>query len=119
MAINLVSGLSWMKVLNCPAKPFLRLSAIVEKWMLPGAFSVRSNSRLWIRLRQEKYDDKCTTDPIRLTYNLAYKAHYARYMKKKMTVPEFEQWSAYAVELREKTLANKVGFEEYQDLIRA
>ena len=32
------------------------------------------------------YDDKCKSDPVWQTYNRAYKAHYARYMKKKMTV---------------------------------
>lgn len=35
---------------------------------------------------RKKYDDKCKTDPVWLAYNRAYKAHYARYMKKKMTV---------------------------------
>ena len=51
---------------------------------------------------QLKYDDKCRTDPIRLAYNRAYKAHYARYMKKKMTTAQFEQWSRYAVRLRDE-----------------
>lgn len=27
---------------------------------------------------RKKYDDKCKTDPVWLTYNRAYKAHYAR-----------------------------------------
>jgi len=67
---------------------------------------------------RKKYDDKCKTDPVWLTYNRAYKAHYARYMKKKMTVSEFEQWSAYAIELREKAIKNEMKFEEYQGLIK-
>ena len=38
---------------------------------------------------RKKYGDKCKTDPVWLAYNREYKAHYARYMKKKMTVAEF------------------------------
>ena len=34
---------------------------------------------------KRRYDDRCRTDPVWQTYNRAYKAHYARYMKKKMT----------------------------------
>lgn len=62
--------------------------------------------------------DKCKTDPVWLTYNRAYKAHYARYMKKKMTTAEFEQWSRYAVELREKALAGELDLEEYIRIIK-
>ena len=51
---------------------------------------------------QLKYDDKCRTDPIRLACSRAYKAHYAKYMKKKMTTAQFEQWSRYAVRLRDE-----------------
>ena len=51
-------------------------------------------------------------------YNRAYKAHYARYMKKKMTTAEFEQWSRYAVELREKALAGELDLEEYIRIIK-
>jgi len=67
---------------------------------------------------RKKYDDKYKTDPIWLTYNRAYKAHYARYMKKKITVAEFEKWSAYAVVLRMQALLDKIGFEEYQKEIK-
>lgn len=67
---------------------------------------------------RKKYDDKCKTDPVWLTYNRAYKAHYARYMKKKMTVPEFEKWSAFAVELREKAVNGELQYDEYYKLIR-
>lgn len=62
---------------------------------------------------RRRYADKCKNDPVWLTYNRAYKAHYARYMKKKMTVAEFEQWSRYAVELREKASAGEMEFDEY------
>ena len=49
---------------------------------------------------RKKYDEKCRTDPVWLAYNRAYKAHYARYMKKKMTAAQFERWSRHAAELR-------------------
>ena len=42
---------------------------------------------------KKRYDDNCKSDPVWQTYNRAYKAHYARYMKKKMTVSEFEEVS--------------------------
>lgn len=64
------------------------------------------------------YDDKCKNDPIRQTYNRAYKAHYARYMKKKMTISEFEKWSRFASSLRDKAIAGEVEFEQYYADIR-
>lgn len=63
---------------------------------------------------RKKYDDKCKTDPIWQTYNRAYKAHYARYMKKKMTVAEFEKWSAWAVIWRTKAENDEISFDEYR-----
>ena len=39
-------------------------------------------------------------------------------MKKKMTTAEFEQWSRYAVELREKALAGELELEEYIKIIK-
>lgn len=67
---------------------------------------------------RKKYDEKCKTDPVWLTYNRAYKAHYARYMKKKMKVAEFEKWSTYAVELREKAASGELNYDVYYNLIR-
>ena len=67
---------------------------------------------------RRSYDDKCKNDPIWQTYNRAYKAHYARYMKKKMTVAEFEQWSRFASELRDKTIDGLIDFEKYYADIR-
>ena len=67
---------------------------------------------------RRRYDDKCKNDPVWQTYNRAYKAHYARYMKKKMTVSEFEQWSRFASELRDKALAKDIPFEQYYTDIR-
>lgn len=65
-----------------------------------------------------RYDDKCKTDPVWQTYNRAYKAHYARYMKKKMTVSEFEKWSTWAVDWRTKAENNEISFDEYKQEIR-
>ena len=67
---------------------------------------------------RQKYNDKCKNDPIWQTYNRAYKAHYARYMRKQMTVSEFEKWSRFASEIRDKTIAGKIPFDEYYIQIR-
>lgn len=62
----------------------------------------------------KKYEEKCKNDPIWLAYNRAYKAHYARQMKKKMTKSEFLIWSDWAVEYRDKAIAGEVELEEYE-----
>ena len=67
---------------------------------------------------RKKYDTKCKEDPVWNIYNKAYKAHYARIAKKKMTKAEFEAWSRYAVELREQAERNEISFEEYVRTIK-
>lgn len=67
---------------------------------------------------RKRYDDKCKNDPVWLAYNRAYKAHYARYMKKKMTTAQFEQWSRYAVELREQVSAGQIEQAEYERILK-
>ena len=67
---------------------------------------------------RRRYDDKCKNDPIWQTYNRAYKAHYARYMKKKMTISEFEEWSRFASEIRDKAIAGKISYDDYYTQIR-
>jgi hypothetical protein len=67
---------------------------------------------------RKRYGDKCRTDPVWLVYNRAYKTHYARYMKKQMTVAEFERWSAWAVEIRTDAEDGKLALEEYRTRIR-
>lgn len=67
---------------------------------------------------RRRYDDKCKNDPIWQTYNRAYKAHYARYMKKKMTIYEFEKWSRFASDLRDRAIAGEIDFERYYEEIR-
>ncbi len=67
---------------------------------------------------RRRYADKCKNDPIWQVYNRAYKTHYARYMKKKMSVAEFEQWSRYAVEMREKASAGEMEFGEYCEKVK-
>ncbi|MBQ2295431.1 MAG: hypothetical protein II258_08595 [Spirochaetales bacterium] len=67
---------------------------------------------------RRRYGDKCKNDPIWQTYNRAYKAHYARYMKNKMTISEFEEWSRFASEIRDKAIAEEIPFDEYYTQIR-
>ena len=67
---------------------------------------------------RKKYDDKCKTDPVWLAYNRAYKAHYARYMKKKMTVPEFEEWSRQAIQWRTQAEEGKLALDVYQRMLK-
>lgn len=67
---------------------------------------------------RRRYDDKCKNDPIWQTYNRACKAHYARYMKKKMTISEFEKWSRFASDLRDRAIAGEIDFERYYEEIR-
>ena len=67
---------------------------------------------------KRRYDDRCKTDPVWQTYNRAYKTHYARYMKKKMTAGEFEAWSRHASELRDRAAGELISFEEYCGEIR-
>jgi len=43
---------------------------------------------------------------------------YARYMKKKMTVPEFEEWSRQAVEWRTQAEEGKLEYSEYERLLK-
>lgn len=67
---------------------------------------------------RKKYDDKCKTDPLWLAYNRAYKTHYARYMKKKMTTAEFERWSRQAVEWRTQAEKGELAQTEYERLLK-
>ena len=67
---------------------------------------------------RQRYGNKCKNDPVWQTYNRAYKAHYARYMKKKMTISEFEEWSRFASDIRDKAIAQKISFDEYYTQIR-
>ena len=67
---------------------------------------------------RKKYDDKCKTDPVWLAYNRAYKAHYARYMKKKMTVPKFEEGSRQAIQWRTQAEEGKLALDVYQRMLK-
>ena len=67
---------------------------------------------------RQRYTDKCKTDPIWITYNRAYKQHYARYLKKKMTQEELLAWTNWAEGLRDRAIAGEVDFEEYRTEIR-
>ena len=66
----------------------------------------------------KKYEEKCKSDPIWLAYNRAYKNHYSRVLKKKMTKSEFRTWSDWAKVYRDKAIAGKVRIGEYEKRIR-
>ncbi len=67
---------------------------------------------------RKTYTDKVNSDPILLTYTKAYKQHYARYLKKKMTQAEFREWADLALELRQRAYDKELSFEEYEAEIR-
>ncbi len=67
---------------------------------------------------RKKYANKIKTNPYWNVYNKAYKQHYARYLKKKMTQTEFFEWADYALELRDKSENGKLEFEVYCVLIK-
>ncbi|MBR4554854.1 MAG: hypothetical protein IKO27_04595 [Ruminococcus sp.] len=64
------------------------------------------------------YADKVNSDPVLLVYTKAYKQHYARYLKKKMSQNEFRLWADYALELRQRAYDKELNFEEYAEEIR-
>lgn len=67
---------------------------------------------------RKKYDDKVRNDPVWLAYQRAYKAHYARVLKKKMSKADFTVWADYAIELRTKALSGEMEFEEYERILK-
>ena len=66
----------------------------------------------------KRYDDKCKNESIWLAYNRADKTHFARYLKRKMTTAQFEQWSRYTVELRQKAENSEMELADYQKELR-
>ncbi|WP_173386867.1 DUF6076 domain-containing protein [Ruminococcus flavefaciens] len=67
---------------------------------------------------RHNFKEKIKNDPVWEIYNRAYKQHYARFMKKKMTKSEFADWGEYAIQLRTKAADGELEIEEYQKLIR-
>lgn len=67
---------------------------------------------------RKKYAEKIKNNPVWLAYSRAYKQHYARYLKKKMSQSEFQQWADLALELRQKALNETISLEEFQRVIR-
>ena len=67
---------------------------------------------------RKKYADKIRSNPYWNAYSKAYKQHYARYLKKKMTQAEFAKWADYALELRNKAENGEIEFEIYEERIR-
>lgn len=67
---------------------------------------------------RKKFDDKVKSDPIWLTYQRAYKTHYARVMKKKMSKFDFSDWTDMAIELRGKAIKGEISFKEFEKKIK-
>ena len=67
---------------------------------------------------RHNFKEKIKNDPVWEIYNRAYKQHYARFMKKKMSKSEFAKWGEYAIQLRQKAADGELDIEEYQKLIR-
>ncbi|MCM1276509.1 MAG: DUF6076 domain-containing protein [Lachnospiraceae bacterium] len=67
---------------------------------------------------REKYADKIKSDPVWLIYSRAYKQHYARYLKKKMSQAEFQRWADFALELRQRAIDGEIGIDEYEGKMR-
>lgn len=62
--------------------------------------------------------NQCKHYAVNLHYSRAYKAHYARFLKKKMTQAEFQVWADYALDLRQQALDGAIEFESYREEIR-
>lgn len=67
---------------------------------------------------RKKYAEKIKNNPVWLAYLRAYKQHYARYLKKKMSQSEFQRWADFALELRQQALDETISLEEFQRVIR-
>jgi len=67
---------------------------------------------------EKSYKNKVQNNPVLLAYQRAYKTHYARVLKKKMTKSEFTKWGDWSIELREKALKNEIHFDEYEELLK-
>lgn len=49
---------------------------------------------------------------------LYIRCRIAHYVKKKMTISEFEKWSRFASKLRDSAEEEKISFEDYDDWMR-
>lgn len=67
---------------------------------------------------QRTFREKVSSDPVWLAYQRAYKTHYARMTKKKISKSEFLAWANEALELRSKALNREISFEEYLQQIK-
>lgn len=67
---------------------------------------------------QEIYAQKCRNDPVWQTYTRAYKTHFARRTKGKMTPDEFRIWADNAILWRGQAERGELDFDTYYSLIR-
>lgn len=67
---------------------------------------------------QESYAQKCKNDPVWQTYLRAYKTHFARRKKGKMTPDEFRIWADNAILWRGQAEQGELDFDTYYTMIR-
>lgn len=67
---------------------------------------------------QESYAQKCRNDPVWKTYLRAYKTHFARRKKGKMTPDEFRIWADNAILWRGQAERGELDFDTYYAMIR-
>ena len=113
------------KICTCCGRYFLPAPGYLSEFCTGIAPGETSKTCRDIGARK-KYDNKVKSDPIWSVYQRSYKMHYARYMKKKMTSEEFNTWSKFASELRDRMLENEnqgkkgsgMSLSEYEEAIR-
>jgi len=62
---------------------------------------------------QNVFNEKVKNDPILLSYRRAYKTHYARINKGKLSKADFLTWVDNANDLKQKALCNEIDFNYY------
>jgi hypothetical protein len=67
---------------------------------------------------RRRFGEKVKSDPVWLAHQRAYKAHYARYMRKKMSESEFLEWSRMSQALRDKALNGEMEFAAFERIIK-
>ncbi|MFI3326960.1 MAG: DUF6076 domain-containing protein [Clostridia bacterium] len=67
---------------------------------------------------QTAFGQKLKDNPVLFEYQKAYKTHHARFVKKKMSKDELENWKIFANDLKEKTLNGELNFEDFLKQIK-
>ncbi len=67
---------------------------------------------------RRKYEKKQKGNPVSAAYTRVYKARYARMTNGKMTKDEMNEWTAKAVELRARAIAENMPCDEFEQMLR-